>query len=124
MGIKLFDSELKVMEMLWQHGDLTAKQLSDMLEEQTGWNINTTYTVIKKCIKKGAIERYEPNFTCKALITKEQAQEQEVSELVDKIFDGSIDKLFVSIMNRENIPEDVIAKVQQIIEEEKRGDDD
>ena len=48
MDIKLFDSELKVMEALWKAGDLTAGQLAKILKEQTGWNRNTTYTVIKK----------------------------------------------------------------------------
>ena len=53
MNIKLFDSEIKVMEVLWKEGDLTAKQLADILSEKIGWNKNTTYTVIKKCISKG-----------------------------------------------------------------------
>ena len=48
MAIKLFDSELKVMDVLWKEGDKTAKQISDILKEEIGWNMNTTYTVIKK----------------------------------------------------------------------------
>lgn len=95
MEIKLFDSELKVMEALWNEGDLTAGQLAIILKEQTGWNRNTTYTVIKKLIKKKALERYEPNFTCKAIITKEQVQQREVDELIDKLFEGSTE-LFLS----------------------------
>ena len=55
MAIKLFDSELKVMDILWRKGDQTAKQIADLLREETGWNVNTTYTVIKKCVAKGAI---------------------------------------------------------------------
>ena len=62
MKLKLFDSELKVMETLWKHGDCTAGQMAKLLKEEIGWNRNTTYTVIKKCIEKGAIERCEPNF--------------------------------------------------------------
>ena len=31
MAIKLFDSELKVMDVLWKEGDKTAKQISDIL---------------------------------------------------------------------------------------------
>lgn len=58
MEIKVFDSELKVMEILWREGDLTAGQLAKILKEETGWKRNTTYTVISKLIDKGAIERY------------------------------------------------------------------
>ena len=54
MGVKLFDSELKVMGVLWREGDVTAKHISDVLKEETGWNMNTTYTLIKRCIKKGS----------------------------------------------------------------------
>ena len=84
MAIKLFDSELKVMDVLWKEGDKTAKQISDILKEKIGWNMNTTYTVIKKCIAKGAIERSEPNFMCHALIAKEVVQEAEAEELIGK----------------------------------------
>lgn len=31
MGVKLFDSELKVMDVLWREGDTTAKHISDVL---------------------------------------------------------------------------------------------
>lgn len=53
MNIKLFDSEIKVMEVLWKEGDLTAKQLADILSEKIGWNKNTTYTVIKNVSPRG-----------------------------------------------------------------------
>ena len=52
MAIKLFDSELKVMDVLWKEGDKTAKQISDILKEEIGWNMNTTYTVIKSASQK------------------------------------------------------------------------
>lgn len=68
MGIKLYDSELKVMEILWKEGELTAGQIAKILKEEIGWNRNTTYTVIKKCIEKGAVERIEPKFRCRALL--------------------------------------------------------
>lgn len=38
MEIKLFDSELKVMEVLWKRGSLTAGQISKILKEEIGWN--------------------------------------------------------------------------------------
>lgn len=62
MSVKLFDSERKIMNVLWKEGDCTAKYISDVLKEEVGWNMNTTYTLIKRCIKKGAIERSEPHF--------------------------------------------------------------
>ena len=74
MQSKLFDSELKVMGVLWREGDCTAKHISDILKQEVGWNMNTTYTLIKRCIGKGAIQRSEPNFLCHALIQKEEVR--------------------------------------------------
>ena len=100
MDIKLFDSELKVMDVLWREGDSTAKYISDVLKEEVGWNKNTTYTLIKRCIKKRAIERCEPNFMCRALIPKEEVQEAETQELINRVYDGSADKLFAALLSR------------------------
>ena len=115
MAIKLFDSELKVMSVLWNEGDMTAKQISDILKAEIGWNMNTTYTVIKKCIAKGAIERMEPNFRCHALIPKEAVQEAETDELIGKLFDGSADKLFAALLGRKRLPAEQIARLKQIV---------
>jgi len=115
MEIKLFDSELKVMDVLWREGECTAKYISDVLKEETSWNMNTTYTLIKRCIRKGAIERREPNFMCRALVPKEQVQERETDELINKIFEGSADKLFASLLGRKNLSSEQIEKLRQII---------
>ena len=64
MEVKLFDSELKVMDVLWREGDATAKYISEVLRDEVGWNKNTTYTLIKRCMKKGAIERLEFYVPC------------------------------------------------------------
>lgn len=117
--MKLFDSELKVMEVLWREGDTTAKHISDVLGEEAGWNINTTYTLIKRCMKKGAIERSEPHFMCHALIAKETVQEAETNELIDKIYDGSADKLFAALLGRKKLSASQIERLRQIVEEEE-----
>ena len=115
MDIKLFDSELKVIDVLWREGDCTAKYIANALTKEVGWNINTTYTLIKRCIKKGAIERSEPNFMCHALIPKEKVQEAETDELINKIYDGSVDKLFSALLGRKKLSEAQIEKLKQIV---------
>ncbi len=115
MALKLFDSELKVMGVLWKEGDKTAKEISDILKLEIGWNMNTTYTVIKKCIAKGAVERIEPNFMCRALIQKEAVQEAETDELIGKLYDGSADKLFAALLGRKKLTAEQIAKLKQIV---------
>lgn len=113
---KLFDSELKVMNVLWRDGDVPAKHVADLLNRELGWNKNTTYTLIKRCMKKGAIERTEPNFMCHALIPKEKMQEAETDELIEKVYDGSADKLFAALLGRKKLSAEQIANLRQIVE--------
>lgn len=116
MEIKLFDSEIKVMNVLWREGDTTAKHISDVLKEETGWNMNTTYTLIKRCIKKGAIERSEPNFMCHAIVSKETVQEAETNELIQKIYDGSANNLFAALLGKKQLSAEQIERLKQIVD--------
>ena len=117
MTVKLFDSELKVMDVLWKEGDMPAKQISDILKESTGWNMNTTYTVIKKCIAKGAIERKEPNFLCHALIARDVVQAAETEELLHKLFDSSPDLLFASLLGHQRLSKSQIDNLRRMVSE-------
>lgn len=107
------------MGVLWREGDLPAKQIAKELNAETGWNVNTTYTLIKRCIAKGAIERTEPGFMCRALVTKEQVQAAETDELIDKIYDGSSDKLFAALLSRKKLSAAQIERLKQLVDELK-----
>lgn len=115
MDIKFFDSELKVMEILWREGDLSAGQIAKILKEETGWNRNTTYTVIKKCIDKGAIQRIEPKFICKAVVSKEDVQAYETEELVERMFNGLKKQFFAAFLSGNNFTPDEISELKDMV---------
>lgn len=115
--MKLFDSELKVMGVLWRRGDTTAKEISDVLKTEIGWNMNTTYTVIKKCIAKGAIERREPHFLCHALVARDEVRAEEARELMDKLFDGAPELLFASLLSGRKLTAEQIERLRAMIDE-------
>lgn len=117
MEIKLFDSELKVMEVLWQAGDQPAGQIAKALNSQIGWNRNTTYTVIKKCVEKGAIRRSEPGFMCHALIGREQVQRWEAEELKNRMFAGSLEEMFAAMVGGRKLDAQEIARLRRLVEE-------
>ena len=116
MSVKLFDSELKVMEVLWKEGDLPTKKICDILGALIGWNKNTTYTIIKKCVDKNVIERREPNFICHALIGRDEVRNDEVDGLIDKMFEGSSDLLFSSLIDRKKVSPTVLEKLKKMLE--------
>lgn len=117
--IKLYDSELKVMEILWEQGSVPAKKIAEILANKTAWSKTTTYTVIKKCIDKNAVKRVNPGFICRPLITREQAREYETTELINKMYDGAADSLVASILGRKNLTQEEIERLKQMINELK-----
>ena len=72
--IRLHEGELNVMELLWSNSVLAAKDIAKIIKEYIGWEKNTTYTVIKRLIDKGAVSREDPGFLCRALISKREVQ--------------------------------------------------
>ena len=117
MNTKLYDSELKVMEVLWREGDVSAKHISEVLNTEVGWNKNTTYTVIKKCIEKGAIERIEPRFICKAMISKEDVQAYETEELIERMFDGSKKQFFAALLSEKSLTYEELQQLKDLIKQ-------
>ena len=117
MDKKLQDSELKVMNVIWREGEATAKHIAEVLGAEEGWNVNTTYTLIKRCIEKGAVKRSEPNFVCRALVKKEEVQRAEADALIGKLFDGSADQLFAALLGSRKLSEGEIAKLREMIDE-------
>ena len=97
MQEKLFPSEIKVMEIIWEKSPISAKEISLIAAETIGWNKNTTYTVIKKLEAKGFIRREDPGFICTPLVSQNQIQKAEATSLVKKVFGGSRKALFFSM---------------------------
>lgn len=114
---KLFDSEARVMEILWERGALTAREVSLIAAERIGWNKNTTYTVLKKLEAKGHIRRDEPGFVCTPLISKAENQKREASSLVKKVFGGSRQALFSALLEDEPLSDSELAALRKMIDE-------
>ena len=95
---------------------MTAKNIAAELTDEIGWNVNTTYTVIKKCVAKGAIERREPNFLCCPLISKREVQNGEIGELVDRLFDGAADQLIAGLIDSKRLTKAEIDELKRMVE--------
>lgn len=112
----IYESELKVLELLWEHGDTTAKQLALKLKETTGWSKTTSYTVIGKCVGKDLIRRSEPDFMCHVNVTREEARQRESEILIDKMFGGSSDLLIASLLGGAQATPEKISQLRGEIE--------
>ena len=117
--MKLYDSELKVMDILWQEGEVSARDIAARLSDLVGWSKTTTYTVVKKCLDKGAAARRDPGFLCRPLISREQAQAYATDELVDKLYGGAADRLVASLLGRGRLTREELDGLKKLVEELK-----
>lgn len=60
---------------------------------------------------------------CHAIIPKEEVQEAETTELINKVYDGSADKLFAALLGRKKLSPEEIAKLKQIVNDLEWGDE-
>ena len=116
MDKKLFDSELKIMQLIWQNEPVSAKKVSLLADDAFGWNKNTTYTVLKKLEAKGFLKREDPGFVCTSLVSKDEVRREETRGLIDKLFGGSQRALFSALIEDENLSDEDIAELRSMIE--------
>ena len=119
--IRLHEGELNVMELLWSNKELAAKDISKIIKEYIGWEKNTTYTVIKRLIDKGAIERIEPGFICRAKVSKQMIQRIETEVLLSKLFNSSLNTFFMDYLRNTELTASEIFELDRILEEQKNN---
>lgn len=112
---KIFDSELKLMELIWEREPVSAKDLSLLAATALEWNKNTTYTVLKKLEAKGFILRKDPGFICSTLVTRGEVQKSEAKSLAARLFGGSKRALFSALLEDEELTADDIAELKEMI---------
>ncbi len=117
--IRLHEGELNVMELLWSNKALAAKDIAKIIKEYIGWEKNTTYTVIKRLINKGAIIREDPGFICRADITKAEIQKVETQALLNQLYNGSISNFISDYLSKCELSSVDIDMLQKIISDNK-----
>ena len=117
--IRLHEGELNVMELLWSNKALAAKDISKIIKEYIGWEKNTTYTVIKRLIEKGAIVREDPGFICRAIITKREIQDIETQALFNKLYSGKLTSFLDEYLRNRRLESTELLELERIISEQK-----
>ncbi|MDF2908522.1 MAG: putative transcriptional regulator [Herbinix sp.] len=118
-AVKLYDSELKVMEIIWEREPINAKEISKLLSESIGWNKNTTYTIIKKLVEKEVLIREEPNFICSSKLKREQVQSAETRSLIEKLYQGSKMAFFAAFFQNEKLSLEELEELKMLIDEQE-----
>lgn len=114
--MQFYESELKVMELIWENDGCTAAAISEAGKKKFNWDIHTTYTMVTKVVKKGYAERVDPKFHVHALISKDQVTKIEGDNLMNRLYGGSKKALFSALLGDEKLTKEEIAELREVIE--------
>lgn len=118
------DVELQMLEVLWQRGPSTVRQVHDALAAQRETGRSTTLKMLQVMHEKGLVVRDEsvrPQLY-RAAETRKQTQLEMLDELTQKAFGGSAQKLVMRMLSARRVSADELAEMQRLIEEAKGAD--
>ena len=112
---KIFESEYRFCRILGEHEPVNSTRLVELCKAQLGWSKATTYTVIRRLAERGVLKN--ENATVTSLISKEQAQEAELDELVEKTFEGSIPAFIAAFSRSKRLSAEEASQLRALIDQ-------
>jgi len=117
---KVFESEYRFCLILWENEPVKSSKLVELCKELLGWKPTTTYTVIKRLSERGVLKN--ENTVVTSLVSKDQVQAAELSEMVEKTFEGSLPAFIAAFTKHQKISDAEIDAVQQMIDRYRKGE--
>ncbi len=111
---KVFESEYRFCLILWENEPVKSSKLVELCKEQLGWKPTTTYTVIKRLSERGVLKN--ENTVVTSLVSKDEVQAAEISEMVEKTFEGSLPAFIAAFTKHQKISSEEIDAVQEMID--------
>ena len=115
---KIFESEYRFCLILWENEPVNSTKLVALCKEQLGWSKATTYTVIRRLAERGVLKN--ENAVVTALVSKEQVQESELEQMVERTFEGSIPSFIAAFSRSKRLTDQEIAQLQEMIDSYKK----
>ena len=84
-NIKIFPSEYRFCQILWENEPATTTQLVYQCRDKLNWTKSTTYTVIRRLVSRGFIKK--DGTLCSSLASKTDVQYDVLTELIAEYFE-------------------------------------
>lgn len=111
---KIFESEFRFCSILWAHEPINSTKLVALCKEELGWSKATTYTVIKRLSERGVVKN--ENAVVESLISRQEAEEARLNELVEDTFSGSIPAFIAAFSRSKKLKKDELQQLQEMID--------
>ena len=111
---KIFESEFRFCCILWEHEPINSTKLVALCKEELGWSKATTYTVIKRLSERGVVKN--ENAVVSSLVSRQEAEEARLNELVEDTFSGSIPAFIAAFSRSKKLKKDELQQLQEMID--------
>lgn len=124
-SIRPTSSELEILQVLWEYGTSSVRQVNEVLNRHREIGYTTTLKLMQIMLDKGLLERDETSRThiYKPAVSKQIVQGQLVRRFVDSAFQGSASKLVMQILGNHQASKEELEAIKELIEklEKERG---
>ncbi len=116
--MKISDSEMEIMKIIWSHdGAVTSAQISSELE--TEWKLTTILTFLKRLTDKGIIssEKAGKSNCYRALMTEKEYKSQQTEEFLEEFHSGSVKNFLAALFGDKKPSKKEIEEIKEWFEE-------
>ncbi len=121
----LTESELRLMDILWQRGAATVSEVAGALDQQTALAYSTVLTTMRILEQKGYVRHTEEGraFVYHPVIDRNQARRSAVQYIMSRFFNNSPELLMLNILENEAIDATELERLKEMIENSDPGED-
>src|SRR4051812_1607067 len=115
------DAELGILHVLWTRGPSTVRQVSEALGRETGYT--TILKLLQIMAEKQLVTRNETARThvYEAAFTEDETQRQLVTDLLDRVFNGSSAQLVLQALATKKASPAELAAIRRMLDQHKAG---
>ena len=113
------DRELMILGILWSRGPSTVREVHKEMNEASDTGYTTTLKLMQIMTEKGLLVRDDSQFkhVYKPALSEERTQRQLVSDLLEKAFAGSAEKLVMRALSAKKVSPKELARIKKILDE-------
>jgi len=117
MDIKPTESELEILQVIWNKGQCTVRDVHEQLAKTKDAGYTTTLKLMQIMHDKGLVERDTTSKThlYKALFSQEQAQSNALDKILSTVFKGSTSDLVIQALGQHRASADEIDAIKSFL---------